>query len=78
MTLDKFDRTIIDIYLMDYLENPEVFKLSEFIAHGNTSTLNHCKNVAEMAYLINKKYSLNLDLSVLLPGAFLHDLYFYD
>lgn len=61
-----------------YLESPLVRSMKNYVQHGDTSTLEHCLNVAELSYLINKRFSLNSDEKVLITSAILHDFYLYD
>lgn len=67
-----------DEILKDYIDNSEVQKMKEFIAHGKISVFSHCLNVANTVYRVNKKFKLNCDLNTLLVGALLHDFYLYD
>ena len=65
-------------YLKGYIDNPEVRKMADFIAHGKVSVLHHSLNVAMLAYLLNSRLKLKADLEPLLIGALLHDFYLYD
>jgi len=67
-----------DAILSAYIHHPEVLKMKQFIAHGKVNVFSHSMNVARMAYLLNQRLRLNADLSILLPGALLHDFYLYD
>ena len=78
MELSKSELEDIREHLKDYLDHPEVKRMSSFIAHGHQSVLKHCFDVAECAYVLNKKLGMKADLDVLLPGALLHDFYLYD
>ena len=64
--------------LEDIESNDVVQEMKKYNQHGNVSTYEHCKNVAKLSYDINKRFSLNADLEVLLAGAMLHDFYLYD
>lgn len=48
------------------------------IAHGFTSTYDHCINVAYYSFLISCLFSLKIDRKSLIKGSLLHDLYLYD
>ena len=61
-----------------YTDTYEVQKMNEFIQHGNTTTLEHCKNVAWMCFLINERLRLNANEKELVEAALLHDFYLYD
>ncbi|MBO7530415.1 MAG: HD domain-containing protein [Lachnospiraceae bacterium] len=64
--------------LSDYISDSKVQEMKRYIQHGCVSTFEHCNNVAEFSYKIDKKLSLHSDLNVLLVGALLHDFYLYD
>lgn len=59
-------------------EDPRTQLMKKYIQHGKVSTFEHCKNVADFSYKIDKLLSLHSDLNVLLTGAMLHDFYLYD
>lgn len=61
-----------------YRESPIINQMNEYIQHGNTTTLEHCENVAWISFLINRKLHLNADEKQLIEAAILHDLYLYD
>ncbi|MBP5701575.1 MAG: phosphohydrolase, partial [Lachnospiraceae bacterium] len=63
--------------LSDYISDSKVQEMKRYIQHGCVSTFEHCNNVAEFSYKIDKKLSLHSDLNVLLVGALLHDFYLY-
>lgn len=52
--------------------------MKRYIQHGKVSTFEHCTNVANCSYWIDKFFSAHSDLEVLLTGAMLHDFYLYD
>ena len=62
----------------DYLADPNVQQMKEYIQHGNVTTWRHVVNVVKMAYILNERLHMNADPSVLLPAALLHDFYLYD
>lgn len=64
--------------LSDIESSGIVQKMKNYTQHGSVSTYDHCKNVAKLSYNINKVFSMNADLNVLLTGAMLHDFYLYD
>ena len=65
--------------ILDNLESNDVVQeMKKYNQHGNVSTYEHCRNVAKLSYKINKLFSMNADLDVLLVGAMLHDFYLYD
>ncbi|MGI6529719.1 MAG: putative ABC transporter permease [Clostridia bacterium] len=62
----------------EYFEHEIVLQMDKYIQHGNTTTLEHCENVAWISYLINQKLNLNADEKALVEAAILHDLFLYD
>lgn len=58
--------------------NTHVQAMKGYIQHGRVTTFEHCTQVADLSYKIDKLFSLNSDLTVLLTGAMLHDFYLYD
>ncbi len=61
-----------------YIESPKVKKMDKFIQHGDTTTLEHCENVAWISFLVNDRLHLNADEKTLVESAMLHDFYLYD
>ena len=64
--------------LSDLQSDCKVQEMKNYIQHGSVSTYEHCKSVAKLSYIINRRLSLHSDLNVLLVGAMLHDFYLYD
>lgn len=60
----------------DLLESDKVQQMSEYIQHGNTTTLEHCILVSYMSFSICKRLGLNYYAAA--RGGLLHDLYLYD
>lgn len=60
----------------DLINNETVRKMKNFKQHYDTSTYDHCLNVAYLSYIICKK--LNLDYKSATRAAMLHDLFLYD
>ena len=58
------------------LESPMVAKLAEYAHHGNKNRLDHVTEVARLSFYWGRR--LSLDCSVIVRGALLHDLFFYD
>lgn len=59
-------------------DNKNFKRLNKFKAHGNTSTMVHCINVANMSIKISKALNINVKKRELIMSALLHDLFFYD
>jgi len=64
--------------IAEYNESRVVQRMSGFIQHGDTTTLEHCKSVAWVSFAINRKLHLNSDEKELMTAAMLHDFYLYD
>lgn len=64
--------------LRDYIEDPKVQEMKQYIQHGVVSTFDHCKSVTRVSYWLNKHLHLKANEKELLLGAFLHDFYLYD
>ena len=62
--------------IKDILENKTVQQMKNFNQHCNTSTYEHCYNVAYISYLICKK--LNLDYKSAARAGMLHDFFLYN
>lgn len=60
----------------DILVHPKFQKMNQFIQHGETTTMQHCLQVAYLTYRICKYY--HLDYRSAARGALLHDLFLYD
>ena len=67
-----------DEILEKYISSPDVESMEKFAQHGNTSTLEHCENVAWVSFILNEKLHLNADEKTLVEAAILHDFYLYD
>lgn len=64
--------------IKEYMESPAIRKMDDFMQHGSTTTLEHCKNVAWVSFVINDRLHLNADEKDLIECAMLHDFYLYD
>ena len=60
----------------DLLEHPVVQEMGRYQHHGNTTTLEHCMNVAYYNYVFCRKFGL--DARSAARGGLLHDLFLYD
>ena len=60
------------------LRNQRVQMMKKFIQHGNTSTFQHCRSVAETCDRLNERFRLGADRRTLILSAMLHDFYLYD
>lgn len=76
--MNKNDYKELNRILEGIESNGVVQEMKKYNQHGSVSTYEHCKNVAKLSYDINKLFSMNADLDVLLTGAMLHDFYLYD
>ena len=64
--------------IKEYKASDVVRQMDKYVQHGDTTTLNHCENVAWISYRINKKLRLKTNEKELLESAMLHDLFLYD
>ena len=64
--------------LAPYLQNETVLSMSQYMAHGKVNVLEHSYMVARYSYMLCKKLRLDVDISSLIAGAILHDMYLYD
>lgn len=76
--LSKEESKDFEARVRPYLNDPNVFRMNDFVAHGKISVLAHSVNVASMAYKLDQKLKLHCDKDTLLTGAILHDYYLYD
>lgn len=76
----QLDRTTINTefysIIEDLINNETVCKMKNFKQHYNTSTYDHCLNVAYLSYIVCKK--LKLDYISATRAGMLHDLFLYD
>jgi uncharacterized protein len=75
LTLDNHESEFINI-ASKLLEHSVVQRLAEFKHHSGKNRLDHSVEVAWHSFLLAKKMSLDCD--VIVRGALLHDLFFYD
>lgn len=64
--------------LEELCRDPRVRQMDRFIQHGNVTTFDHCRRVAQLCGHMNRKLRLNANEEVLMRGAMLHDFYLYD
>lgn len=76
--VQKLRREKFNELIAKYIDSPDVQKMDKYIQHGKTTTLEHCKNVAWISFLINERLHLNADEKELVEAALLHDFYLYD
>jgi len=73
------DKQLIDTIEEKLRECPEFDLLKTYIQHGNVTTYEHVRRVAETACIINRKFfRYSADMEVLIMGALLHDFFLYD
>ncbi len=70
---DKFEFYLI---IDDLINNKTVQEMKKYKQHYDTSTFDHCLNVAYLCYLACKR--LGLDYKSASRAAMLHDLFLYD
>ena len=59
-------------------QDGEILQMRRYRQHGDVSTFDHCRNVAELSVRINRRLHLRADEAALARGAMLHDFYLYD
>ena len=74
-TLEK--KEFIEI-LRELLETDQIYKMRNYLQHGNTSTFSHCLVVAYYSYLISRRLPIPYDARSIIRGAMLHDFFLYD
>ena len=52
--------------------------MKNFIQHGNVTTYDHVRHVAECSYRMNHRFHLHANDFELIRGAILHDYFLYD
>ncbi|MFA6948000.1 MAG: HD domain-containing protein [Eubacteriales bacterium] len=67
----EYDRCVNDL-----LESDIVLQMNDYIQHGEVTTLDHCKNVSYISFLICRR--LGLDSRAAARGGLLHDFFLYD
>jgi len=66
-------------HIKDMLEIEEVREMKKYIQHGQVSTYDHCRHVAEAADKFAKKLRIKkIDRRSMIRGAMMHDFYLYD
>ena len=68
----------IEKILRDICVQPSAQEMKRYVQHGKISTYDHCRNVAEFSYRMDKTLHLHADRNTLVKGAMLHDLFLYD
>jgi uncharacterized protein len=71
----NYDIEFISI-IEDFINNETVLQMKNYRQHYNTSTYDHCLNVAYLNYKICKK--LKLDYISATRAGMIHDLFLYD
>lgn len=65
--------------LNEMLNDKNVLQMDRYCQHGNTSTLEHCHNVALKALQLAEKYNCTQEqMDNIVVGAMLHDYFLYD
>jgi uncharacterized protein len=61
-----------------YENDERILRMRKYIQHGNISTYDHVKRVAETSYMLNHRFRCKANDHELIKGAFLHDYFLYD
>lgn len=82
MLKKKYSKQEIDHLLDEIIQqmNKETrfLETKQYLQHGNMTVYEHCVCVAEKSCEIAWRMNLNVDYSVLIRGALLHDYFLYD
>ncbi|HEY8443219.1 MAG TPA: phosphohydrolase [Clostridia bacterium] len=78
MSLSKEQMTFFLEKINDILKHPQVYKMDNFIQHGNVSCLSHSIAVAYYSYVTALNLPFKVDFDSLIRGAMLHDFFLYD
>ncbi|MBQ4529091.1 MAG: phosphohydrolase [Lachnospiraceae bacterium] len=65
-------------YMNELLADRKIQRMSQFIQHGDTTCLMHCKTVAYYSVVFVNKFHIKVDMKSLIRGALLHDYFLYD
>ena len=64
--------------IKEYKNFDVIKQMDKYIQHGDTTTMEHCENVARISCIINERLNLNANEKELITSAIMHDLYLYD
>lgn len=78
MKISNLERNAFIDEIKKLNENGQLFEMSNYIQHGNTTTLTHSLAVAYYSYLLALRLPLRFDAVSVIRGAMLHDYYLYD
>lgn len=78
MRLNALEEKRFSDLLSYYLNNENVLKMKNYVAHGRISVYEHSLNVAKCAYYLNSRFKMRAQEKRLLVAAMLHDFYLYD
>ena len=70
------DKTTFKKELSEYLSSEKILEMQNYIQHRDLNLLEHSIHVSYVSWKAASK--LNLDQSVILKGAILHDFFLYD
>ena len=65
-------------YMDELLADEKIQRMSQFIQHGETTCLMHCKTVAYYSVAFVNRFNIKVDMKSLIRGALLHDYFLYD
>lgn len=72
------DKAILRREVKYLCETTQFLAQEAYIQHGNTSVLKHCIGVASMSCYVADNLHVNIDKTMLVRGALLHDYFLYD
>ena len=78
MKFNEHEEKEFYMFVKEYVEHPKVQRMKSFSQHGRISTFEHCHRVARWCYGVSKRLGIRVNMSALLSGALLHDMFLYD
>ncbi|MCI5516609.1 MAG: HD domain-containing protein [Roseburia sp.] len=71
-------RKLLDDTILQLERNTRFLETKQYLQHGKMSVYEHCIRVAEKSCDIAWKMRLDVDYTILIRGALLHDYFLYD
>lgn len=72
------ERKSFEALTRDFVNDPIVCQMKQFIHHGTTTAYQHCQMVAKKSLSFSRYFKMKVDEEALVRAAFLHDLFLYD
>ena len=78
MSLSISEKKIFIQIIQQLLDTKQLYDMSNYIQHGNTTTFTHSLMVAYYSYELALYLPFDYDIASIVRGAMLHDFYLYD